>query len=90
MEFSTRIPVPENGEWNFPLAFPFPKMGDGIFHSLSRSLKLGMEFAGPVPKVQKSFLLTHAKGAKKHFFFLGFCPFFVLFFTSSLYMKRIF
>merc|ERR1711894_385630 len=58
-EFSTRIPVPENWEWNFPLAFSFPKIGNGICHfnsrhsrsfpviptSHSRSRKLGMEFS---------------------------------------------
>ena len=37
MEFSTLIPVPENWEWNFPLTFPFPKIGNGIFHSHSCS-----------------------------------------------------
>ena len=30
---------------NFPLAFPFPKIGNGIFHSHSCSRKLGMEFS---------------------------------------------
>ena len=46
MEFVTRIPV--------------PKIGNGIFHSHSRSRNLGMEFAIPVPEVQKSFPLTPA------------------------------
>merc|ERR1711894_601459 len=44
-EFSTRIPIPKNWEWNFPLAFPFPKIGNGIFHSHSHSRKLGIEFS---------------------------------------------
>merc|ERR1711894_387813 len=44
-EFSTRIPIPKNWEWNFPLAFPFPKIGNRIFHLHSHSRKLGMEFA---------------------------------------------
>ena len=64
-EFSTRIPVPENWEWNFHFhsrsrnlgmelswEFPFPKIGNGIFHSHSRSQKLGKAFSTriPVPK----------------------------------------
>ena len=51
MEFSTRIPVPE--------------IGNGIFHSHSRSRNLGMEYAVPVPEVQKSFPLTSEEGGKE-------------------------
>jgi len=46
MEFATCIPVPE--------------IGNGIFHSHSRSRNWGMEFVipVPVPEAQKSFPLT--------------------------------
>jgi len=40
MEFSTLTRVPENWESNFPLAFPIPKLVNGIFHSRSRSPKV--------------------------------------------------
>ena len=34
---------------NNNVSFPFPKVGNGICHSRSRSQKLGMEFVIPVP-----------------------------------------
>ena len=54
--------LPENWEGNFPLAFPFAKIGNGIpvpkirngiFHLHSSSRKLGMKFSThiPVPKI---------------------------------------
>ena len=36
---------------NFPLAFLFPKIGNGIFHLHSHSRKLGMEFAISIPVI---------------------------------------
>ena len=70
-EYRPPIPVPENCELNFPIAFLFSEIWNGIFHLHSHSRQLGkefytripipemgMEFAVPVPKVQKSFPLT--------------------------------
>ena len=45
----------------FPLAFPFPIVGNGIFISDSLSRNLGMEFAIPFPEVKKSFPPTPAR-----------------------------
>ena len=61
-EYQPPIPVPESREWNFPLAFPSPKIGSGIFFSHSilknwewnfpfafHSRKLGIEFSTCIP-----------------------------------------
>ena len=48
-ELQRLIPVPESREWNLLFSFLFPKIGNGICHSRSRSQKLGMEFNIPVP-----------------------------------------
>ena len=47
--FST-IPVPDHSRKG-NISLPFPKVGNGIFHSPSHSRKLGMEFSFPLPKV---------------------------------------
>ena len=49
MEFVIPIPVPKNSVWNLSFPFPFPKVGNAIFHSRSRSQNLGMQFSIPVP-----------------------------------------
>ena len=40
---------------NNNVAFPFPKVGNGIFHSHSRSRKLGIIFFVPVPESWESY-----------------------------------
>ena len=49
------VPVTKYRECDFSFLFPFPKVGDAIFHSHSRYQNLGMGWVIPVPipKIQK-------------------------------------
>jgi len=54
------VPVTKYWECDFSFLFPFPKVGDAIFHFHSRYQILGMGWVIPVPipKIQMSFPFT--------------------------------
>ena len=49
------VPATKYWKYDFSFLFPFPKVGDAIFHSHSRYQNLGMGWVIPVPipKIQK-------------------------------------
>ena len=53
--------------WSLSFLFPFPKVGNAIFHSRSQKLGIGWAIPVPVPKVQKSFPLTPGRCQIRYF-----------------------